>query len=143
MPYVTNEDLVGIDCAVTFEELREIACTILSRMPWPVGIVCGPLTSGGFGSFELNRREMQRAIRKLNDEDKGVFNQLIFEDAMHRIMKNKSYYKGGNHLLETFYLPILERYIRKMYFLQGWKGSQGATWEHQTGLRLGIEIIYL
>lgn len=141
--YATKNDLADIAKAKTFEELRNIAFRILDRMPWPIGIVCGPLTTGGLGSFELNMARMRNTISGLICCDEAVFNQLIFEKAIHRITDNKSYYKDGNHLLETFYLPIFKKYIRVIYFIPGWESSIGASWEHKRAEEFDIKIIHL
>ena len=141
--YWSRRDEINLKKAETFEDLRNIALNVLKRMPNPISMVAGPITSGGRGSIRKNIQEFKRNIRELGSRGIIVFNQMIFEEPMHRIMKT-DYYKEGNHLLETFYLPIFESgLIKNIYFISGWETSFGANWEHNQALRLGINIIYL
>lgn len=143
MNQLTAEDAAALESAVSFEELRDVALRVIARMPQPVSGVCGPITTGGAGSMEKNLERFEEAIRRLQESGQRVFNQLPFEAPMQRI-KSYPYYKSGNHLLETFYLPIFESgLIRQLYFLPGWESSFGATWEHGQAVRLGIKIVYL
>ncbi len=140
--YVTQQNLEEIDEASTFEELNDIAFRVLRRMPQPVGMVCGPITTGG-GTVEENLAALAKGIDERIQKGKDIFIQLFFEAAMHRI-KETSYYRDGNHLLETFYLPLFEAgLIKTLYFLPTWQSSEGASWEHAQALRLGMKIIYL
>lgn len=62
---------------------------------------------------------------------------------MHRIMETP-YYKGGDHLLKTFYFPLFEsKSIEIVYFMNTWQTSYGAKWEHDQALALKMEIVYL
>ncbi|MFY9461760.1 MAG: DUF4406 domain-containing protein [Candidatus Sungiibacteriota bacterium] len=140
--YVTQQDLEEIDEASTFEALRRTAFRILRRMPQPVGMVCGPITTGGV-TVEENLAALAKGIDERIRGGKNIFIQLFFEAAMHRI-KNTPYYRDGNHLLETFYQPLFKAgLIKTLYFLPNWRSSDGATWEHEQALRLNMEIAYL
>ena len=140
--YVTQQDFEEIGEASTFEWLRDIAFRILGRMRQPVGMVCGPIATGG-GTVEENLAALAKGIDERIRDGKNIFIQLFFEAAMHRIMSTP-YYRDGNHLLETFYQPLFEAYlIKTLYFLPSWQDSAGATWEHEQALRLNIEIVYL
>lgn len=127
----------------TFEALFSVAHSILLRMPQPVAMVCGPISSGGKGSKEENLKIFKKTIKELSDKKIMIFSQMPFEEPMWRIQKT-AYYKGGYHTLEGFYLPIFESgLIKRFYFIRGWEGSFGAKWEYAQAKRLGIEIVYL
>lgn len=139
----TNEDCMMLEVATTFENLNDIALKIITRMPQPLGQVCGPISTGGVGNLEGNIAVFEQTIRKLKGEGRHIFDQLPFEKPMWRIIKTP-YYRGPDHLLEAFYLPIFKSgYIKALYFIPNWQTSYGANWEHKLGKKLGIEIIYL
>ena len=137
------KDIEAIDKAVTFEELCQIALVILSRLGSGVGMVCGPISTGGTGSKEKNIEIFAKHIEMLRIQGCKIFSQLPFEKVMWRIMKTP-YYNNGYQLLDKFYLPIFESgLVETLYFIPGWKGSLGTTWEHEQAKRLGLQIIYL
>ncbi|MBI2639904.1 MAG: hypothetical protein HYW90_03405 [Candidatus Sungbacteria bacterium] len=142
--YTTELDLEETKKAETFEELLAVALRIINRLSYPIGMVCGPITSGGTGSQEENVAKLARAIRALREEQgEIIFNQLVFEAAMMRI-KETPYYRDALHLLEAFYRPLFEHgKIKTFYFVTGWKSSFGTNWEHEEAVRLGIKIVYL
>jgi len=137
------EDSRAIESAHTFEDLLEVALKIIDRLPQPLGMVCGPITTGGLGCSEKNLEVLEKTIENLRKQGLTIFSQLPFEMPMFRIKKT-TYYKGGSHLLETFYLPIFESgKVKRFYFIKGWESSGGATWENKQAKRIGIAIIYL
>ena len=139
----TKDDVLRIKTAATFEELCVVAFEIIKRMPRPVGMVSGPITSGGEGSIKKNIAVFSKTIQSLSPKGKSIFNQLPFEGSMRRIIKTP-YYKGNNHLLETFYLPLFKsKSIKIVYFMSTWKTSYGARWEHDQALALKMKIVYL
>ena len=141
--YWTPGDAQDVELAMTFEELQEIAMRIIVRMPQPLGQICGPLSSGGHGSMALNLEAMRFQIIVLRAKRKNIFSQLPFEKQM-GIIKDLPYYKGGAHLLDAFYLPIFRSgLVKTLYFMDNWRSSYGAKWEHDRAEELGIEIVYL
>lgn len=141
--YWTLADEELLARADTFESLLKIALDVLARIPKPVGIVCGPMTTGGCGSLEKNLEAFEVAIKQLTASGVNIWSQLPCESHMQRV-KNSLYYRDGNKLLDTFYKPLFEsELISTFYFLPGWESSQGATWEHKEAQRLGIGIVYL
>lgn len=141
--HLKTKDIKDLTCAITFEDLLEIAFRILKKAPKPICMVCGPITSGGGGSVEENLKMLKNVIEKLAGVEMTVFDQTIFEESLWRITATP-YCKGKDHLLEAFYLPILESgFLKKVYFLPDWRTSYGATWEHTQALKFGIEIVYL
>lgn len=147
--YFTLRVQLKIARARSFETLAGIALSVLIAMPRDVSMVCGPITSGGIitsdgtSSVEKNTARLSFAIDLLALRGENVFTQLLFSDAISRIMKNAAYYKGPNHLLDTLYFPIFySGFITRLCFLRGWQSSYGAQWEHDRAGELGIERAY-
>lgn len=139
----TPERLVRVADARTFEELHQVAAEILPLHAQPLGMLCGPISSGGEGSVEENLAIFEVAIMDLWSRGFHLFNQLPFEPSMHRIIREeRRYYKGSQHLLETFYLPLFESgFFQYFIFLPTWETSNGARWEREQALRLGIPFL--
>ena len=133
-----------IESATTFEKLAEIALDEISKMPKPVGIVSGPITSGGLGSMEANLAELSKQIHDLQDQNKSIFNQMPYEPKMQEIKKTPYHDATRDHLLEVFYGTLYgSGLIEEFYFLPGWESSYGAKWEHDQLKKIGAKIIYL
>lgn len=137
-----------LELATTFEELVDIAVEEIMNLPQPVGIVCGPLTTGGRGTLEENMAEnvveFEYWIGKLQGEGQSIFNQMPFEPAMQRIKKTPYYDSTRNHLLEAFYGVLFRSgLLKKWYFRSGWESSTGASWERALVTELHGEIIDL
>ena len=131
----------GLQKAVSYKELFEIAMTIISATYQPLGMVSGPISTGGLGSIPLNIAAMERHIMQLQETGQYIFDQTPFEDAMQRIKGTSKGY--AQDLLDEFYLPIFESgYIKKLFLMKGWQDSTGAKWEHVQAQRLGIQILY-
>lgn len=129
--------------AKTFEDLLRIAINVLQRFPSTAAMVCGPITTGGYGNIDKNLSLFKETIKRLQNEDFLIFSQMPFERKMQEI-KETSYCKGGLHLLESFYLPIFEsEFVDTLIFLPNWESSLGAKWEHEQAVRLGLKIVYL
>ncbi len=103
---------------------------------------------GGKGSIEANLEEFNNQIKKLQDKGLNVFDQMPFEEPMHRLLieflKTRSKNEYMDSILTEFYLPLFESgYIKELYFLPDWQSSNGAKWEHEQAKKLGIKIVYL
>ena len=126
-----------------YSELKDIALRILSRMPGGVGMVCGPITNGGALSGEAVKRNLeiiQRHIDSFERSEDVIFNQLIFEPAMWRLLK-RAHLNCNDLLLNSFYLPLFESgKITALFFVPGWEQSYGARWERVQAERLGLRI---
>ncbi|OGZ97459.1 MAG: hypothetical protein A3I44_06175 [Candidatus Sungbacteria bacterium RIFCSPLOWO2_02_FULL_51_17] len=136
----TPERLVLLVEAKTFEELHRIAEDILPLHEQPLGMLCGPISTGGEGSIGANIAIFEKTIAQLLAEGRRLFNQVPFEEPMHRIMgADDGYYRGPDQLLENFYLPIFESgVIKYFWFLPTWESSYGARWERRNAERLEI-----
>ncbi|MDO8516430.1 MAG: hypothetical protein Q7S28_04210 [bacterium] len=146
MTLLTKDERAILRRAETFEELRDIAFGSIRRMdmPFGVGMVCGPISTGGLNSIKANLAKFKATIDNLSVAGIPLFSQLPYETAMHRIMQTPYYRKEERHLLDAFYLPIFEsRLVRTHYFMPDWATSIGATWEHDQAVRLGIHRVYL
>ena len=144
LSYYTADDLKAIRKAETFEALCTIALEIVARMPPRVGIVCGPITTGGAGNLEMNLAQFTKAIVRLSCCGANVFTQLPYESAMQRIKQNPTYFKGGNQLLEAIFRPLFSSpQVHTLYFLPDWESSRGARWEHEEAIRIGLTRRYL
>ncbi|MEK7192152.1 MAG: hypothetical protein AAB646_01390 [Patescibacteria group bacterium] len=139
--YWRKKDQEDVKKAKTYSQLVKIAFRILKRMPQPIGQVCGPITSGGFGSLKKNLKVFQSVIDRLQKEGKTIFDQLPFENALHRLYRSSGHKDPGKQLLEEFYFPIfVSGLVKHLYFMPNWATSNGATWEFHTANHLGIPL---
>jgi hypothetical protein len=142
--YFREEDLQDIDKSESIKDLYIVANRIMNHIPKPRVQVCGPISTGGRGSIDANIEVFNDKIKELQKEGFNVFDQMLFEGSMHKMMlkfsKKDEYMES---ILTDFYLPIFEGgYISELYFLPDWQSSYGANWEHKQAERLGIKIKY-
>lgn len=149
MPLLAKE-VVLLQQAATYGDVCRVA---LERMSVQaefagkagLGMVCGPISTGGLGTIEANLGRFALAIDGLQARGYHVFSQMPYETALHRI-RDAAVGHGtyDMNLLEEFYLPLFESgYVRRKFFIPGWQTSKGTTWERNHAIRLGIEIIDL
>ena len=74
--YWTPADFEKLKNARTMSECLVIAMEVLDRMPQPVVMVSGPISTGGKGSVEENTRAFADAIRLLRVSGKTVFQKI-------------------------------------------------------------------
>jgi hypothetical protein len=143
---LNNHQIAALKEAKSYDDLAIVGMEVLKSMPSPICQVCGPISSGGFGSIKKNLEAFDKVIQKLVDQGMSVFDQMPFEDSMQRIrsLDTGSAEDTNNKLLKGFYLPIFESgLINTLYFIPGWESSHGATWERKQASRLGIRIVDL
>ncbi len=152
--FFTLEEQIALQTATTYKELAEVALAQLKRIraafPSPPGIVCGPISNGGLGSKEANIAHFEKVVQFMIKRKKGnFFSQIPFEEALWRVQDLRAeqepgvvHPKGaGNPLLEEFYRPIFESgLIDAAFFIEGWESSDGARWEHDLCVELGLAI---
>lgn len=138
----TSEHDHSLGQVASVEELRDFALDILGKIEGEVGMVTGPIGSGGLGSREKNLERFREVVAQKYDEGQSLFDQMPLQD------KIKEFYdkSGGDKMLilEGLYLPLFKTgKIKKFFFMPGWESSLGAQWEHDRAKELGIEIVYL
>lgn len=142
--YWTDNDFKLLESVTSFKEMFNVALIILNRMPSDLAQVCGPISTGGKGNKEDNLNFLNSEIRRLQDEGVEIFDQMPFEETIHRLFSNENLKQGHGDVLNDFYDPVfLSRKIKTMYFISGWESSKGATWEHNRAKELGLKIVYL
>lgn len=122
------------------QELAREAIVRLSELPQPVVRVSGPLTSGGYG-YEENQRRFIVAQAKLREEGNTVFD--YFEgnhDERHIVELALSW----EDVMEHYHKPIMATgLIKTVFMMPMWETSNGAKWEHAFAESLGLNICEL
>lgn len=128
--------------ASTFTELCVPAKECLLRLPESVGMVIGPITTGGFNDIERNKAFLREAIISLEARGESIFNQLLFEDAIARLTDVTVDY--DHRILEEFFQPLFDLgRIKKLFAVHGSYSSTGAKWEMKQGEDRGWNIYNL
>lgn len=141
---MTKDDEASLLQVSNFEDLAQIAISVLSRMKeagHEIVQICGPYTTGGLGSPELNGKRFEEARKAAESRGFIVFDQMPFEDAIKRIVTSYNLPPGEycQDILDVFYRRIFESgYISKFLFIPGWESSKGARWEHEEAEKIGI-----
>ena len=142
--YWDEETLLSLNRIESFADMFFIAKKILSQMPDNLGQVCGPISNGGLGSKEKNLEYFSKEIDRLQREGVDIFDQMPFEEHVHRLFDSATLNQNHEDILNDFYLPIfLSGKIKTLYFVEGWETSKGAKWEHDKAESLGLNIVYL
>mgnify|MGYP001559486581 FL=1 len=125
-------------------DLKQAAGDALSdilKMPGPVILFSGPISTGGFGSVADNIECLLSFISESSKKGISVFNQIVYERRLDCILKDHKDYDYP--LLNYFYKPILESgKINGLVFLPLWHSSIGSTWEHNFAVSIEIPIFY-
>lgn len=139
--YWQEEEKHALKRSKSFEEMVQIATSILKRMPQPVVQICGPMSTGGAGNLEKNMKRFQIAINALNENGISVFDQITFQDAIVSLIKWTPDAPYNMDILEVFYSGIFKSgLVAKAIFLPGWESSKGATWEREFLKSLNVPI---
>ncbi len=148
-PYWRQHGFSSLRDAKNFRELGEVALRVLSCFPEYArgGIVqvCGPISTGGFGSREKNLAVFGDAVRLLREEGRQVFDQTPLEDEVVRLWELwKSNPQNTGYcwaILEDIYTPIFQSgMVGTLFFLPGWEGSTGSRWEREHASLHGLDI---
>lgn len=141
--YWTAADFEKLKATRTMSECLAMALEILDRMPQPVVMVSGPISTGGKGTVEENTRAFADAIRLVRVSGKTIFNQLAFEDKFLEFSK-QSTMAYFTPILDDFFLPLLKSgKIKQIIFMKDWQSSTGSRWEYVTAGQLGIDRVFL
>ena len=127
---------------------RDIAMTVVSRMPDGIHMASGPMTSGGLGTLEANFEMFYLTIDYLIiHEGLNVFSQMPFEDNMVEYHRLWTAEVGPDKycwpILLEFYAPLFRLLTKKfstLHFIHGFESSTGARWEYEECLAHGIKI---
>ncbi len=110
-----------------------------------LGMVCGPISTGGLRSITANLERFALAISTLQSSGWHIFSQMPYETAPHHV-RDSTVGPGvyDMKLLEEFYLPLFESgFVKRKFFIPGWQSSTGAQWERAHAVRLSIDTIDL
>lgn len=139
--YWTQSDFDALSAAKTIRDVFMIAQRIRNRMTDTVAQVCGPINNGGRGSVEENLLYLNQIIKELQNSGVSIFDQMPFEETLHRIIHDTSSGQKYENVLTDFYEPLFRsRMIQKLYFVPGWESSRGAQWEYSMAQELGIAV---
>lgn len=134
--------------ANSFAELAEIGIAKISQLG-TCGIVCGPISTGGFGNAEQNFRAFGLVIDALKGLGMKIFDQRPYEQALGklRLKWEEGQQKPCGYcmpILEEFYAPVFDTcLVERAWFLPGWESSTGAKWEHEHLHDLGARFRYV
>ncbi len=142
-------DKVMLGHAGNFQDLARLAMSIIRRIPVDIEMVSGPISTGGVGTIDGNRKVFEAVIEILILEDGlNVFSQMPFEDKMVEFYKKWH----AENPLEKYCMPILHDFyepvfssgrVKALHFIDGWESSFGAKWEHGNCSKWGIKRKYL
>lgn len=136
--------------ADSFSELLAHAMPSLTSMGEAVGIVCGPISTGGRGTIEENLRAFGKIIDALQEHGLTIFDQRPYEDAIFALRTR--WLNEDPTRQDAYCMPILDEFYHPLYtegpvtlgwFMPDWQSSRGARWEHDLLLRKGADIRYL
>lgn len=131
----------------TFNDLAQIARTQLQAFNGNAEIVCGPISTGGYGKPIANLLVFHHAIEVLEAHGRPIWSQVPFEAGLAELHSEWM----QKHPAETYCLPIMTEFywpimtkdlIRRAWFLDGehgYKTSKGAQMEWERLGELGID----
>ncbi|MBP9668662.1 MAG: hypothetical protein KBE09_00025 [Candidatus Pacebacteria bacterium] len=131
----------------TFRDLAEIAKGQLREWGGHAEIVCGPISTGGYGRPIANLLVFNHAIEVLKAHGRPVWSQVPFEAGLaelhHEWMKCNPHATYCLPIMTEFYWPILTpELVSRAWFIDGeygWETSTGAKMEWQRLGELGID----
>lgn len=139
-----QSEIARIGESGTFTKLANVAIRELCKSG-ASQIVCGPITSGGFGSKDKNLQAFIQTIDALTGMDFPIFNQVLYEPALWQLtdtaQKAGADFSEMHPILEDFYRPLfMTRRFKAAWFIPGWESSKGATWERNLLGSLGAQF---
>jgi hypothetical protein len=112
-----------------FKALTVEAIEDLKKVPPPVARISGPLRTGGDG-YDTNLKRLRLGEALIRSRGISIFGYEKYSDAI------RSAYDLH---FEYFHIPILKTgLIQSIFFLPGWEGSGGASYERRLCDELGI-----
>lgn len=128
-----------------FKLIGELVCEIAEKMPKPLFMISGPMTTGGMGHYSKNIVLFQHAIEEATSNGLSVFNQTMLEEHLQRLVREwltcNPESKYCQHVLSDVYDTLLaSTHIQGVYFLPDWQTSYGARWERDAAERHTLTI---
>jgi hypothetical protein len=142
-------DYRALDTAKSFSDLSKLALGMTDRISGKIEMVSGPISTGGVGSAEGNKRVFEGIIEILISESaSNIFSQMPFETKMEELYRKWYAENPGEKycwpILDEFYEPLFASgKVERLHFIHDWESSTGATWEHDNCDRWGIKRHYL
>jgi Domain of unknown function (DUF4406) len=99
--------------------------------------VSGPLTSGGYG-YEENQRRFLIAQNKLREQGYKVFDYFDDNDDEEVIITLNL---PWSEVMTHYHQPIMAtKLLTTVFMMPKWRESNGAKWEHSFAQELGLKI---
>lgn len=145
-PYWCNDDFVALEESQSFRAVGAVFYRVLLRMvrsgAGPIYQVCGPITTGGLGSTELNYALMRRAVAHLREEGYTVLDQTPLRPHVERLYRRwREMFPHAPYcyeILDEIYAPTIDSgYVEVYHFIPKWNESTGSVWEFRRVHRLG------
>jgi hypothetical protein len=144
MLYWTNEHRLQAEGARDLHELLQVALGVATAHPYepPLVMVCGPMTTGGFGCLEKNMRAFEISVQLLREAGFNVFNIHAFQPALKSIVSHDpATGVYARDILEVFCAGIYRSgRIWTAYFLPGSENSVRARWEREFLPTCGTDV---
>jgi len=130
----------------TLEDVLLIAGSVLFNMKKTdrrdIVMVCGPISTGGFGNYKANMLYLKQAIYIAVVHGLFVFDQTRLEEAVGRIAGN-GYDRNTQYSIDTIkdlcHGILNTGCIRKGLFLPGWANSAGTCAQRRIFANLEIQ----
>ncbi len=134
--------------APNFADLTELALADVQPLNGKAEMVCGPITTGGYGNCVVNLLVFNHAIEVLQLAGRPMFSQMPYEAGLADLEHDWRLRHPGQEychpILDEFYARfLLPEYFKRLWFLPNWQTSTGAKWEHEHAVRYGIERRYI
>lgn len=149
-PWIVYSDLLDLEALPieleSLEKIHAIFDRIIARGNGPWHLVCGPITTGGLGSRNLNLDIFHQHIVAETKKGFQVFNQMPFERKLLQISSAypEQFTDTSNPILDIIYLPqIKARKFERVKMIPGWETSKGATQEHDQSILSNINVEFL
>lgn len=139
----TQDDWVKLHQTSEPKLLYEISIKVIRRIHHhaaPVGVVIGPMMTGGFDPVK-NFQIFEAAIQMTRMKGVAVFNQLVLLDSL--VFYNSH---DQSEIMSELFLPLMKNAgFHRVFAIEGWENSTGASLEYQTFLESDInpELISL
>lgn len=144
-PHWEDHHIQRAKTAEDFTLLGELVCEVAEKMPKPLFMISGPMTTGGMGHYSKNILLFQHAIEEAREAGIHVFNQTMLEEHLQRLLRNwfasNPDSKYCTYVLTDVYETLLSSgHIQGLYFMPDWETSYGARFEREAAERLNLAL---